>query len=192
MIALVLAGGMALTAWSFITVWRAAHLDDASRVDRADAIVVLGAAQYNGEPSPVFRGRLEHAALMWREQRASLVLVLGSNRPGDRSTEGAAGRDYLIAQGVPADGVVSIPEGTTSYQSLQAAATYLRGKDLHSVFLVSDPWHNARIKKMATDLGLQAYASATWTSAYQSRSARLSGYVRETFAYLYYRIVGGD
>jgi uncharacterized SAM-binding protein YcdF (DUF218 family) len=191
-IALVLAGGVALIAWSFISVWRAAHLDDASRVDRADAIVVLGAAQYNGQPSPVFRGRLEHAALMWREHRANLVLVLGSNRPGDRSTEGAAGREYLITHGVPAEAVVSIPEGNTSYQSLQAAATYLRGKGLHSVFLVSDPWHNARIKKMAADLGLHAYASATWTSAYQSRGARLSGYVRETFAYLYYRIFGGD
>jgi uncharacterized SAM-binding protein YcdF (DUF218 family) len=187
-IALALAGGVTLIAWSFVTVWRAAHIDDASRVDRADAIVVLGAAQYNGEPSPVFRGRLEHAALMWRENRASLVLVLGSNRPGDRSTEGAAGRDYLITQGVPAAAVVSIPEGTTSFQSLQAAATYLQGNGLRSVFLVSDPWHNARIKKMATDLGLRAYASATWTSAYQSRGARLTGYARETFAYLYYRL----
>jgi uncharacterized SAM-binding protein YcdF (DUF218 family) len=191
-IALALAGGVTLIAWSFITVWRAAHVDDASRVDRADAIVVLGAAQYNGQPSPVFRGRLEHAALMWREHRANLVLVLGSNQPGDRSTEGAAGRDYLIVQGVPAAAVISIPEGNTSYQSLQAAATYLQTRHLGSVFLVSDPWHNARIKKMATDLGLRAYASATWTSAYQSRSARLSGYVRETFAYLYYRILGGD
>jgi uncharacterized SAM-binding protein YcdF (DUF218 family) len=72
-----------------------------------------------------------------------------------------------------------------------AAADYMNKSSLRSVFLVSDPWHNARIKKMATDLGLRAYASATWTSAYQSRRSRLTGYVRETFAYLYYRLFKG-
>jgi uncharacterized SAM-binding protein YcdF (DUF218 family) len=186
-IALLLASALALVVWSFIVVWRAAHVDDASRVDRADAIVVLGAAQYNGQPSPVFRGRLEHAALMWQEGRANLVLVLGANQPGDVSTEGESGRQYLIDQGLPADAVVSIPEGNTSYESLQAAAHYLESRHLASVFLVSDPWHNARIKRMASDLGLRAYASATWTSAYQHHLTRLAGYVRETFAYLYYR-----
>jgi len=190
-IALVLIASLAAVTWSFVTVWRAAHVDDASKVQRVDAIVVLGAAQYNGRPSPVFRGRLEHASLLWREDRAKLVLVLGSNQPGDISTEGAAGRDYLISTGVPAGDVVSIPQGHTSYQSLEAAATYLEAKHLRSVFLVSDPWHNARIKRMASDLGLDAHASATWTSAYQSHGTRLAGYLRETFAYLYYRVVGG-
>ena len=190
-VALALVGALATLAWSFLTVWRAAHVDDASSVERADAIVVLGAAQYNGRPSPVFRGRLEHASLLWREDRAKLVLVLGSNQPGDISTEGEAGRDYLISNGVPASDVVSIPQGHTSYESLEAAATYLRAKNLRSVFLVSDPWHNARVKRMASDLGLDAHASATWTSAYQSHGTRLAGYVRETFAYLEYRIAGG-
>jgi len=174
-----------------VAVWRAAHTDDASRIDRADAIVVLGAAEYNGRPSPVFEGRLEQAALLYRENRSDTVLVLGGNRPGDVSTEAAAGRNYLIDRGLPPASVWAEPEGNDTYESLQAAARFMKGRDLRSAFLVSDPWHNLRIKKMASDLGIRAYASATWHSAARSESKRLAGYARETLAYLYYRIFGG-
>lgn len=175
---------------SGVIVWRAAHRDDGSQIDHAHAIVVLGAAQYNGEPSPVFRGRLEHAALLWEQGRADLVVTLGSNQPGDRTTEAEAGRDYLVAKGVPADVVAAVPVGHTTWESLQAAAEYLLERDLHSVFLVSDPWHNARIKAMADDLGLEGYASATWRSGATSEESRAKGYLRETFAYLSYRVFG--
>ena len=171
-----------------IAVWRAAHVDAASRVDHADAIVVLGAAQYDGRPSPVFAGRLEHGALLYREGRAPTVLVLGGSRPGDVSTEADAGANYLEQQGVAAGDVVPIPEGNTTLESLRAAAAYMRGHDLRSAFLVSDPWHNLRIERMASDLGIVGYASATWHSAARSEGTRLDGYVRETFAYLYYRL----
>jgi uncharacterized SAM-binding protein YcdF (DUF218 family) len=181
---------VATVAWSGVVVWRAAHHDDASEMDRADAIVVLGAAQYDGDPSPVFRERLDHAVLLWGQQRAGMVVTLGSNQPGDRSTEAEAGRDYLVAQGVPADLVVALPVGHTTFQSLRAAARFLQGRDLHSAFLVSDPWHNARIERMAGDLGLDGHASATWTSAASSQESRSLGYLRETFAYLFYRVVG--
>ena len=175
-----------------VAVWRAAHTDDARRIDRADAIIVLGAAEYNGRPSPVFEGRLQQAALLYRENRADTVLVLGGNRPGDVSTEAAAGRNYLIGRGLPPASVWAEPEGNDTYESLQAAARFMNARDLHSAFLVSDPWHNLRIKKMASDLGIRAYASATWHSAATSLPTRLSGYARETVAYLYYRIFGGD
>jgi uncharacterized SAM-binding protein YcdF (DUF218 family) len=180
-----------LVALSGALVWRAAHHDDASDVSRADAIVVLGAAQYQGAPSPVLLGRLQHALLLWKQGRAKLVVTVGSNLPGDRSTEAASGRDYLISKGVPAADVVAVPVGHTTYESLRAVATVLEGIGLHSVFLVSDPWHNARIKAMAHDLGLAGYASATWTSAARSEDARGRGYLRETFAYLDYRLLGG-
>lgn len=172
-------------------VWRAAHRDDASRVDHADAIVVLGAAQYDGEPSPVFAGRLDHASLLWEQDRADLVLTVGGKQPGDRTTEADAGRDYLIRHGVPADAVVALPVGSSTWESLEAAAAHLRAHDLRSVFLVSDPWHNARVKAMASDLGLDAYASATWRSGATTEEARGQGYLRETFAYLRYLIFGG-
>jgi len=173
-------------------VFRAAHTDDARTIDSADTILVLGAAQYNGRPTPVFVGRLEQAALLFHENRAGSVIVLGGRLPGDATTEAQAGRDFLVGDGLPSDQVVAEPKGNTTYQSLQAAAALMRERGLHSAFLVSDPWHNLRIKKMASDLGITAYASATWHSAARSIPTRLTGYARETFAYLYYRIFGGD
>jgi uncharacterized SAM-binding protein YcdF (DUF218 family) len=174
-----------------IVVWRAAHHDDASEIDRADAIVVLGAAQYDGEPSPVFAGRLDHAALLFEQGRADRVLVLGAGQPGDRFTEAEAGRDYLVEKGVPEEAIVPVPEGHTTFGSLRAAAPVMREAGMDSAFLVSDPWHNARVERMARDLGIDGHASATWRSAATSQDTRAEGYVRETFAYLYYRVFGG-
>jgi vancomycin permeability regulator SanA len=173
-----------------IVVWRAAHHDDASELDRADAIVVLGAAQYDGEPSPVFAGRLDHAALLFRQERAERVLVLGGSQPGDRFTEAQAGASYLAAVGVPSEAIVEVPEGHTTFESLRAAARVMREAGLASAFLVSDPWHNARVERMAGDLGIDGHASATWQSAARSQETRLEGYVRETLAYVYYRVFG--
>lgn len=187
-VALVLLVVVITVGASAITVWRAAHTDDASRVERADVIIVLGAAEYNGTPSPVFQGRLDHAVLLYQQGRADHVMVLGSNEPGDTTTEAQAGRDYLVSQGVPAGAAVAEPVGRTTYESLVGAARYMQQHAMKSAFLVSDPWHNARIKRMASDLGIQGYASATWTSAATSEQTRSTGYVRETFAYLYYRI----
>ncbi len=169
-------------------VWRAAHVDDATRVDHADVIVVLGAAQYNGTPSPVFQGRLEQAEHLYRDGFAPAVLVLGAGQPGDVSTEGASGRAWLVAQGLPSTSVYADPVGTDTLQSLQGAASFMHDHGMRSAFLVSDPWHNLRIKRMAGDLGIQAYASATWHSAATSQWTRVQGYTRETFAYLAYRI----
>jgi uncharacterized SAM-binding protein YcdF (DUF218 family) len=181
---------VAAVAISAVQVWRAAHHDDASDTDHAGAIVVLGAAQYDGRPSPVLKGRLDHAALLWEQGRADLVVTLGGKQPGDRTTEAEAGRRYLIGEGVPGDAVVAIPVGSTTLESLRAAATYLLDHGISTAFLVSDPWHNARIEAMAADLGVTGYASATWTSGATTEESRGRGYVRETFAYLYYQLTG--
>lgn len=173
-----------------IAVWRAAHTDDARRIDRVDVIVVLGAAQYNGRPSPVFEGRLRHAELLFQEGRAGTILVLGGGAQGDVSTEAEAGRDWLLADGLPSEAVVASPVGSTTLESLEAAAVWMHERRLTTAFLVSDPWHNLRVKRMASDLGIEAYASATWHSAARTEGTRFSGYVRETLAYLYYRLFG--
>jgi len=183
--------GVLLVGGAAVAVWRAAHHDAAADVDHADALVVLGAAQYNGVPSPVFQGRLDHAALLWQQGRADVVFTVGSKQLGDRFTEAEAGRDYLIDHGVPADRIVALDIGHTTYQSLQAVTHEMRARQLSTAFLVSDPWHNARIVAMADDLGVQGYASATWTSADASQESRAKEYLRETFAYLYYRVFGG-
>ena len=180
-IGLVLASGVA--------VWRAAHHDEARVVDHVDVIAVLGAAEYGGRPSPTFRGRLEHAALLYRRGFSSRVLVLGGKQPGDPVTEAESGRAWLISDGLPETAVSAEPKGNTTLESLRAATEYLRDQNLESVLLVSDPWHNLRVRRMARDLGVRAYVSATWQSAAKSQWKRLGGYARETFAYLYYRIL---
>lgn len=179
----------ALTA-SALAVWRAAHTDEASRIDRVDVILVLGAAQYGGRPSPVFEGRLDHAALLYRQRFSDRILVLGAGQPGDQVTEAEAGAAYLVSQGIPDSAVDPSPVGRTSLESLEAASRYMEAEALQSAFLVSDPWHNLRIRRMARDLGIEAYVSATFQSAARSQGTRLAGYVRETFAYLFYRLTG--
>lgn len=187
-IAVVAIAAVVLLAVTAFAVWRAAHSDDASLIDTADAILVLGAAHYGGDPSPVFEGRLRHAALLFGEERSDRVLVLGGTAPGDEISEAEAGRDWLLAEGLPAAAVDASSVGATTLESLRAAAKWMRDRGLESAFLVSDPWHNLRIEKMASDLGIVAYTSATWQSAARSEWTRFGGYARETFAYLYYRL----
>jgi uncharacterized SAM-binding protein YcdF (DUF218 family) len=181
---LIVIGAVGIVGATGVAVWIEAHHDDARRVDHVDAILVLGAAQYDGTPSPVFKGRLEHAQLLFDQGRADTVVVLGGSQPGDVSTEAEAGRDYLVSRGVPAPSVVAEPVGNTTLESLRAAAAYMTAHGMRTAFLVSDPWHNLRIEKMASDLGIRAYVSATWHSAARSEQNRVAGYVRETLAYL--------
>jgi vancomycin permeability regulator SanA len=189
-IALVFLTLLGLLIAAGVAVWRAAHVDEARRVGHADVILVLGAAQYNGRPSSTFEGRLRQAENLYRKGFSERVLVLGGNRPGDRTTEAEAGTSWLVANGLPGQDVSAEPVGNSTLESLRAAAAYMRDRGMKSAFLVSDPWHNLRIRKMARDLGIQAYVSATWHSAAKSEWTRLSGYSRETFAYLYYRVLG--
>jgi uncharacterized SAM-binding protein YcdF (DUF218 family) len=179
-----------VVAASGVAVWQAAHKDEASRVDHADVILVLGAAQYGGRPSPVFESRLRHAVVLYEKGFAEFVVVLGANKPGDVTTEAEAGRVWLLANSdIPPENVSASPRGTTTLESLEAAAEFMREHDLETAFLVSDPWHNLRIRRMARDLGIQAYVSATGASAARTQWTRLAGYVRETFGYLYYRVL---
>ncbi|HYU58007.1 MAG TPA: YdcF family protein [Actinomycetota bacterium] len=173
-----------------VAVWQAAHRDEASRIDRADLVIVLGAAQYNGTPSPVFRARLDHAARMYRDGFSELILVVGGGQPGDVTTEGEAGRGYLVEdQVIPPEDVFASSEGRSTIESLRGARAFMDDRGLRSAFLVSDPWHNLRLLRMAGDLGIDGHVSAT-SSAARTQQTRLAGYVRETFAYLWYRLTG--
>jgi len=188
-LALLLFAALSLIAATGVAVWIAAHRDEASRIDHVDAIFVMGAAQYTGTPSPLFAARLDHAAFMYRKGFADRVVVLGAGQPGDVTTEGAAGRQYLVSKhGLPEGAAIALPEGHSSFESLQAAARWMRAQGYRTAFLVSDPWHNLRIRRMARDLGMQAYVSATFQSAETTSWTRLKSYGRETFGYLYYRV----
>ena len=188
-VSLLLAAILVVLALTGVAVWRAAHTDDARRIQRADLIIVLGAAQYNGRPSPVFQARLSHAVLLFNDGFATSVLVVGGNKPGDVTTEAETGRSWLVGQGLPVGEVFAEPKGSTTFESLRAAASFMRAREMSTAFLVSDPWHNLRIRRMASDLGIRGYVSADFRSAAKSQWTRFQGYVRETFAYLYYRIL---
>ena len=130
----------------------------------ADAIVVLGAAQYNGRPSPVLRARLDHALGLYRERLAPLVVVTGGVGRGDTTSEAMVGRRYLIGHGVPADAVVAQGDGRTTMASMTAVSGWLAGRGLHRVILVSDPFHMFRLRLEARRTALEAYTSPTESS----------------------------
>ena len=145
----------------FVEVWRFGRQEQARPVD---AIVVLGAAQWDGTPSPVLRARLDHALDLYRRGLAPLVVVTGGKQPADRFTEAAVSARFLRDNGVPAAAIVQETQGRTSWQELQTAATLLRARGLRRVLLVSDPYHQRRIVGMSRDLGLQAFSSPTRSS----------------------------
>jgi uncharacterized SAM-binding protein YcdF (DUF218 family) len=129
-----------------------------------DAIVVLGAAQYNGRPSPVLRARLNHAMELYREQLAPLIVVTGGVGRGDTTSEALVGRRYLVAHGVPDHSVVAQSDGRTTMASMNAVTGWLRPRGLRSVLLVSDPFHMFRLRLEARRTGLVAYTSPTESS----------------------------
>jgi len=145
---------------NLIQVWRVGESDQARPVD---AIVVMGAAQYDGRPSDVLAARLDHVVELWNEGLAPLVVTTGGNRPGDRFTEAEASADYLVDRGVPAGVIVQVT-GATSYDELVATRDVLKGRGLQRVLLVSDRYHSLRIRLVAQELGLTAYVSPTTSS----------------------------
>lgn len=151
---------------SFLTVVVVSRLDQRYA---ADAIVVLGAAQYNGRPSPVLQARLDHGADLYREGWADLVVVTGGIVAGDRMSEATAGRRYLIGVGIPPDSIVVQAVGHSTAGSMDAVAGWLHGQGLNRVILVSDPFHLARLRLEARRLGLEAWTSPTTTSPISSR-----------------------
>jgi uncharacterized SAM-binding protein YcdF (DUF218 family) len=130
----------------------------------ADAIVVLGAAQYNGRPSPVFRARLDHALQLYREGLAPRVVVTGGVGRGDTTSEATVARRYLLNRKVPATAVVSQPQGRSTEASMTAVAAWLQREHLRRVILVSDPFHMFRLRLEARRTGLEAYTSPTESS----------------------------
>ncbi len=164
-------------------VWWVARSDERSR---SDAIVVLGASQFDGRPSKVFQARLDHAMDLWKDGVAPRVITVGGGRPGDRFTEAQAGARYLREQGVTS--VVPVATGSDTLESLKAVDAELTRHGWSSIVIVTDPWHSLRSRRMAQDLGMQAHTSPTRSGpAVQSRAIEFRYIARETAAYLYYR-----
>jgi uncharacterized SAM-binding protein YcdF (DUF218 family) len=143
---------------TFGQVWWASRRDDRTPTQ---AIVVLGAAQYNGRPSAVLAARLDHAYTLWRDKVAPTIVVTGGRIAGDPYTEAGVGATYLLRRGVPDADVLRETQGRNSWESLAASARFLRDRGITHVTLVSDPFHDARIAGIASELGLDAHVSPT-------------------------------
>lgn len=151
----------------------------------AGAIVVMGAAQYDGRPSPVLQARLDHAVELYRSGHAGLIVVTGGKQAGDRVTQGFAGYQYLRGRGVPESAIKVEVEGTNSYEELSASALIVANAGVSDrVLVVTDPYHSFRVQQIADEVGLRASVSPADTSS------SIEALARETVAVSLGRIVG--
>src|SRR6266480_7883562 len=143
----------------------------------SDAIAVLGAAQYNGRPSPVFRARLDHAAALYQRGLAPVVLVTGGIGMGDTLSESDVGRRYLVKEGLVETAVTALPAGSSTFSSLGGVARWFKGRDSRRVLLVSDGFHMLRLQILATRLGLVPFTSPAPNSPIRSSPRRNASYL---------------
>ncbi|HET9065007.1 MAG TPA: YdcF family protein [Gemmatimonadales bacterium] len=180
MLAIAIASG-AVYLLSFLVVLVASRVDERRN---ADAIVILGAAQYDGRPSPVLKARLDHGAKLFRDGWAPLIVVTGGIVEGDRMSEATAGQRYLTGIGLPPEQVVVAAEGRSTRGSMDAVAERLKGEGLRRVILVSDPFHMARLRLEGRRLGLLTYTSPTTTSPISTHFRTELGYLLKEAAKL--------
>jgi len=188
---LVIAGliaGIAIGGYAAYRIWDQGNRDERTP---ADAIVVMGAAQYDGRPSPVFAARLDHAIALYHDGVASRLIVTGGKREGDRTTEAASARSYAIEHGVPENAILSEDASRTTLQSIRRVAALMRDKDIGSAVFVSDPSHMLRVLRMASDEGINGYGSPTRTSPLERDPlARVDAIVHELGALAVYFVSG--
>lgn len=181
-----LVSSVAYLGVTLLQVWNTGRSDHSTPVD---AIIVMGAAQYDGRPSPQLKARLDHVVELWNDGMAPLVIVTGGKQPGDRFTEAESSRRYLVDAGIPSRAIVDEDEGKSSWESLRNVAGRADGWGVRTVVLVSDPFHSLRIRLMSKELGLIAYTSATDTSPVRGWTAARKHLV-ETAGVAVGRIVG--
>ena len=153
---------------SLLQVWNTGRSADRQPVD---AIVVLGAAQYDGRPSPQLQARLDHALELWNLNLASYIVVTGGKQEGDRFTEAATARKFFESSGVASDLIFEENSGTTTYASLLAVSQVANQLSIDRVLIVSDPFHLLRAKLIANEVGLKASSSSTQSSVIQGGDA---------------------
>ena len=187
--AVALVGAIAVSGYATFRIW-----DQGQRDERrpADAIVVLGAAEYDGRPSPVFRARLDHAVALYRAGLAPILVVTGGKAAGDRTTEAAVAREFAIAEGVPDTSILVEDRGRTTLESLLTVGHMLRQRGARDVLFVSDRTHMLRVLRMARDQGLTSFGSPTTTSPTDADVAsRADATLHELGALAFYFLTGG-
>lgn len=171
---------------SLFQVWNTGRSDDQQSVD---AIVVLGAAQYDGRPSPQLLARLNHALELWNSNLASFIVVTGGKQDGDRFTEAATSRKFLESNGIASELIFEENSGKTTYASLLAVSQIASQKEILSVLIVSDPFHQLRARLIANEVGLDALSSSTRSGVIRGSDA-LQHNLQEAVGVAVGRIVG--
>ena len=172
----VIGASLALLLWvaSFLAVVLWSTRDQARPVD---AIVVMGAAQYVGRPSPVLRARLDHAYSLWQRELASRVILTGGRGPGDTTSEAAVSSRYLKGRGIPTEALLLETDGRSTRESMAAVAKMMRSHELRTVVLVSDPFHMLRLRLLAEWHGLDSFGSPTRSSPISARRTEVLTYL---------------
>ena len=147
------------------------------RARASDAIVVLGAAQYVGRPSPVLRARLDHALDLWQRGLAPRLIFTGGTGVGDTTSEAAVSRIYALRHGVPDTAILMEKEGRTTRESIAAVSVIMHARQMRTAILVSDPFHMMRLRILSTQYGVDAYTSPTKTSPISANKAQALAYV---------------
>ncbi len=183
-----IAGAIALTAYA---TWRIVSEGTQDETRPADAIVVMGAAQYDGRPSPVFAARLDHAIELFHAGVAPRLIVTGGKQAGDRTTEAATAFTYARAHGVPGEAILIENEARTTLESVRNVAGVMQANDLRTAVFVSDRQHMLRVLRMARDAGIEGWGSPTTTSPLEHDAmARIDATVHELGALAVYFVAG--
>jgi uncharacterized SAM-binding protein YcdF (DUF218 family) len=169
-----------------IQVWQVGR-DDQTR--QVDAIVVLGAAQYDGRPSPQLRSRLDRAAQLFDEGWAPVIAVTGGRMPGDRFSEAEASRRYLEERGIPPEAISGEDQGRSTWESLDLLSEVLLAQGQRRVLLVSDGFHLLRVRLSASEAGFDASTTPSAESS-QGALADLRRYLKEATGVALGRVIG--
>jgi uncharacterized SAM-binding protein YcdF (DUF218 family) len=156
----------------------------------ADVIVVLGAAQFDGRPGPVLKARLKTARDGYLKNLAPAVMTVGDGAPGDRTTEAQSGKRWLVTEGIPKSRIIAITQGRDTYSSTLAYSAAMKGLDLESALIVTDPYHCLRATTMAKDQGIKAQCLPTAYGLANIDNSTLRYLTREAGAYLAYVVLG--
>jgi uncharacterized SAM-binding protein YcdF (DUF218 family) len=183
-LALVVLGGAAWVVYLYLQIEAYAQRDEARP---ADAIAVFGAAEYDGRPSPVLRARLDHGLALYQEKLAPLLITLGGGDPTDHHSEGAVGKDYLVAHGVPESAIIAETRSSDTRESAERLAVIARANHLTRIVVVSDGTHLFRIHALCAASGLTVYTSPRRESRtpFMTRATRL---LHEILSYTAYRL----
>lgn len=186
-ISVILLIAVAIPGYALSKTWYDAHYP---KTGNGDVIVVLGAAQHDGTPGEVLQARLQEALRLYQSGAAPLIITVGSKQPGDRTTEAASGKRWLMAQGVARQKVIAIPEGRDTFVSTKSYVAVMRERKIKSVIIATDPYHCARAMTMAEDRGVSATCSPVLSGPNRLEASSYRYLIREAGAYLAYITLG--